>query len=221
MRILLADDHNVLRAGLRRILEELPDAQVVGEARDGREAVELAASLRPDVIVMDIGMPHLNGIEATRRIVEHNRRIHVVVLSMYCDESYVAQVLRAGAIGYLLKDSAEEDLVLAVRAVARGQTFFSPRISQLLLGDAAVRLTAVNASDPYDALTPREREVFQLIAEGKTNKEAAASLGVSPTTVETHRARILEKLHLHSPVEIVLYAVRRGIIHPAPVPFSD
>ncbi len=212
MKILLADDHNVLRQGLRRILEEQPDVEVVGEARDGREAVALATTAQPDVVVMDISMPLLNGLEATRQILLKNPRLNVLILSMYSDETYVVQVLRAGARGYLLKDSAEEELIDAVRAVSKGQTFFSPKIKEMLLGDSMQRLREEGVSDSYELLTAREREVLQLIAEGKSNKEAAAALYVSPTTIETHRARIMEKLDLHSTADIVLYSVRKGIV---------
>ncbi|MGH9721571.1 MAG: response regulator [Bryobacteraceae bacterium] len=212
MKILLADDHKMLRRGLRRILEEHADLEVVGEAADGREAVELAGQLQPDVIVMDIAMPQMNGIEATRQIIQRHPKTSVVILSMYSDENYVVQVLRAGARGYLLKDSAEEELIDAVRAASAGEPFFSPKIAKLLVGDSIQRLRHAGADDTYDLLTPREREVLQLIAEGRSNKEAAATLFVSPTTIETHRARIMEKLDLHSTAEIVLYAVRKGIV---------
>ncbi|MFN0167931.1 MAG: response regulator [Bryobacteraceae bacterium] len=212
MRILIADDHKVLRSGLRRILEEQPDLEVVGEAADGREAVDLASALQPDIVVMDIAMPQMNGMEATRQIVTKNPRINVLILSMYSDENYIVQVLRAGARGYLLKDSAEDDLINAVRSVNSGLPFFSPKIARLLVGDSMQRLRDEAVSDTYELLTPREREVLQLIAEGKSNKEVAASLFVSPTTVETHRARIMDKLDLHSTAEIVLYAVRKRII---------
>jgi DNA-binding NarL/FixJ family response regulator len=212
MKILLADDHNVLRKGLRRILEEQPDLEVVGEASNGREAVTLAHSLRPDIVVMDIAMPLMNGLEATRQILQRHSDMNVLILSMYSDENYVVQVLRAGARGYLLKDTAEEDLIVAVRTVSKGMPFFSPKIAKLLLGDGMQRLRQEGVSDSYDLLTPREREVLQLIAEGKSNKEAAAALFVSPTTIETHRARIMDKLDLHSTADIVLYAVRKGIV---------
>lgn len=212
MKILLADDHNVLRKGLRRILEEQPDLEVVGEASNGREALNLANSLRPDIVVMDIAMPLMNGLEATRQILQRHSDVNVLILSMYSDENYVVQVLRAGARGYLLKDTAEEDLIVAVRTVAKGMPFFSPKIAKLLLGDGMQRLRQEGVSDSYDLLTPREREVLQLIAEGKSNKEAAAALFVSPTTIETHRARIMDKLDLHSTADIVLYAVRKGIV---------
>ncbi|MBI1791438.1 MAG: response regulator transcription factor [Acidobacteria bacterium] len=213
MRILLADDHKVLRSGLRRILEEHSDLTVVGEAADGREAVDLANALEPDIIVMDIGMPQMNGMEATRQILQRHPRTNVLILSMYSDENYLIQVLRAGARGYLLKDSAEGELIDAVRSVNSGQPFFSPQIAKLLVGDNMQRLRHEGASDTLELLTPREREVLQLIAEGKSNKEAAAALFVSPTTIETHRARIMDKLDLHSTAEIVLYAVRKGVIH--------
>jgi two-component system, NarL family, response regulator NreC len=212
MKILLADDHNVLRKGLRRILEEQPDLEVVGEASDGREAVNLNNLLHPDIVVMDIAMPLMNGLEATRQILQRSSDVNVLILSMYSDENYVVQVLRAGARGYLLKDTAEEDLITAVRTVAKGQPFFSPKIAKLLLGDSMQKLRTGGMSDTYELLTPREREVLQLIAEGKSNKEAAAALFVSPTTIETHRARIMDKLDLHSTADIVLYAVRKGIV---------
>jgi len=212
MKILLADDHNVLRKGLRRILEEHADLEVVGEASDGREAVNLNNLLRPDIVVMDIAMPLMNGLEATRQILQRSSDVNVLILSMYSDENYVVQVLRAGARGYLLKDTAEEDLITAVRTVAKGQPFFSPKIAKLLLGDSMQRLRTEGMTDTYELLTPREREVLQLIAEGKSNKEAAAALFVSPTTIETHRARIMDKLDLHSTADIVLYAVRKGIV---------
>jgi DNA-binding NarL/FixJ family response regulator len=212
MKILLADDHNVLRKGLRRILEEQPDLEVVGEASDGREAVNLNNVLRPDIVVMDIAMPLMNGLEATRQILQRNTDVNVLILSMYSDENYVVQVLRAGARGYLLKDTAEEDLITAVRTVAKGQPFFSPKIAKLLLGDSMQRIRTEGVSDSYDLLTPREREVLQLIAEGKSNNEAAAARFVSATTIETHRARIMDKLDLHSTADIVLYAVRKGIV---------
>ena len=212
MKILLADDHNVLRKGLRRILEEQPDLEVVGEASDGRQAAQLAQTLKPDIVVMDIAMPLMNGLEATRQILQRNPSLNVLILSMYSDENYIVQVLRAGARGYLLKDTAEEDLITAVRTVAKGQPFFSPKIAKLLLGDSMQRIRDEGVTDSYELLTPREREVLQLIAEGKSNKEAAATLFVSPTTIETHRARIMDKLDLHSTADIVLYAVRKGIV---------
>jgi len=211
IRILLADDHTVVRQGLRKVLEERPDWQVVAEAGDGREAVRLAEELKPDVAVIDVAMPLLNGIEATRQIVRRSPSTRVLVLSMHSDEAYVTQILKAGAVGYLLKDSADVDLLQAVSAVAAGKSFFSPAVARLMLDDY-VRQRGEHAADRYESLSGREREIFQLVAEGKTNKDIAALLFISPSTVETHRARIMEKLDVHSAAEIVLYAVRRGVI---------
>lgn len=211
LRILLADDHTVVRQGLRKVLEERPEWQVVAEAGDGRDAVRLAEQYKPDVAVVDVAMPLLNGIEATRQITRRAPQTKVLVLSMYSDEAYVTQILKAGATGYLLKDSADVDLVQAVQAVSQGKSFFSPAVARLMSDDYA-RQRGENAVDRYESLSEREREIFQLVAEGKTNKEMAALLFISPSTVETHRARIMEKLDLHSAAEIVLYAVRRGVI---------
>jgi two-component system response regulator NreC len=211
LRILLADDHTVVRQGLRKVLEERPEWQVVAEAGDGRDAVRLAEQHRPDVAVVDVAMPLLNGIEATRQITKRAPQTKVLVLSMYSDEAYVTQMLKAGATGYLLKDSADVDLLEAVQAVSQGKSFFSPAVARLMSDDYA-RQRGDNAVDRYESLSEREREIFQLVAEGKTNKEIAALLFISPSTVETHRARIMEKLDLHSAAEIVLYAVRRGVI---------
>jgi two-component system response regulator NreC len=211
LRILLADDHTVVRQGLRKVLEERPEWQVVAEAGDGRDAVRLAEQHRPDVAVVDVAMPLLNGIEATRQITKRAPQTKVLVLSMYSDEAYVTQMLKAGATGYLLKDSADVDLLEAVQAVSQGKSFFSPAVARLMSDDYA-RQRGDSAVDRYESLSEREREIFQLVAEGKTNKEIAALLFISPSTVETHRARIMEKLDLHSAAEIVLYAVRRGVI---------
>lgn len=211
LRILLADDHTVVRQGLRKILEERPEWEVVAEAGDGREAVRQAEALKPDIAIIDISMPLLNGIEATGQIIKRSPSTRVLVLTMYSDEAYVNQVLKAGATGYLLKDSADVDLLQAVSVVAKGQSFFSPAIARLVLDDY-LELVDTGIADRYELLSSREREVFQLIAEGKVNKETAALLNISPSTVETHRARIMEKLDLHSAAEIVLYAARRGVI---------
>ena len=211
LRILLADDHTVVRQGLRKVLEERPEWQVVAEAGDGREAVRLAEQHKPDVAVVDVAMPLLNGIEATRQITRRTPQTKVLVLSMYPDEAYVTQMLKAGATGYLLKDSADVDLLEAVQAVSQGKSFFSPAVARLMSDDYA-RQRGENAVDRYESLSEREREIFQLVAEGKANKEIAALLFISPSTVETHRARIMEKLDLHSAAEIVLYAVRRGVV---------
>jgi len=208
----LADDHIVMRTGLRALLERQPNLEVVGESENGRETIELVASLRPDVVVMDIGMPVLNGIEATKRIVTEYPTTAVVILSMHADESYVMRALKAGARGYLLKDSAPSDLISAVQTVSQNKSFFSPKVSRILAEDYVRVLKQKGAVDSYDLLTSREREILQLLAEGRANKEVAAKLNISPYTVETHRSHILEKLNLHNPAELILYAVRKGII---------
>ena len=212
VRILLADDHTLVRQGLRRIIEEQPDWSVVAETGDGREAIRLAVELGPDVAILDIGMPQLNGIEATRQIVRRAPAVRVLVVSMYADEAHVVQAIEAGASGYLLKDSADTDLVAAVKATIRGKSFFSPAVAAILLDECRRALAARGVTDRYQSLSDRERETFQLIAEGHTNKEIAGILGISVTTVETHRSRVLEKLGLHSAAEVVLYAVRRGLM---------
>ena len=212
LRILLADDHTIVRQGLKKMLEERPDWEVVAEAGDGREAVRQAEQHKPDVAIVDVAMPLLNGIETTRQIVKRSPGTRVLVLSMHADDAYVIQILQAGATGYLLKDSADVDLIQAVQAVSRGTSFFSPAIARLMLDDYVRQLADKGVTDRYESLSEREREIFQLIAEGKANKEIAVILSISPSTVETHRARIMEKLDLHSAAEIVLYAVRRGVI---------
>ncbi len=212
LRILLADDHTVVRQGLRRVLEDRPEWEVVAEAGDGREAVRQAEQHKPDIAILDVAMPLLNGIETTRQITRRVPGTRVLVLSMHADEAYVTQMLQAGATGYLLKDSADVDLIQAVSEVAKGKSFFSPAIARVMLDDYVRQLADKGVTDRYQLLSEREREIFQLIAEGKTNKEIASLLSISPSTVETHRAHIMEKLDLHSAAEIVLYAVRRGVI---------
>lgn len=207
IRILLADDHSMVRQGFRRILEAQEDIEIVGEAADGREAVALAEQLKPDVVVMDVAMPGLNGIEATRRIVESLPRTRVLALSMHRDGVYVREILRAGARGYLLKDAFDADLIAAVRAVARGEGYIAPAVADNVLADYRQHVT-----DPIDLLTAREREILQLIAEGKTNKEIASLLNLSVYTVDAHRGRIMEKLNLHSTGELVRFAIRKGLI---------
>jgi two-component system, NarL family, response regulator NreC len=206
-RILLADDHAVVRQGFRLILGAQADMEIVGEAGNGREAVSMSETLHPDVVVMDVAMPELNGIEATRRITEANPHTRVLALSMHKDSVYVREILRAGARGYLLKDSIDVDLLAAVRAVAKGEGYLSPAVSDSVLSDYRKHVT-----DPLDLLSSREREVLQLIAEGKTNKDIATLLNLSVYTVDAHRGRIMEKLNLHSTSELVRFAVRKGLI---------
>jgi len=212
IRVLLADDHKLIRAGLVLVVQQQPDFSVIGEADDGRQAVQLTESLKPDVVVMDIGMPNLNGIEAARQITASRPDTAVVILSMHADEGYVLRALKAGARAYLLKDSATTDLVQAIRAVVEGKSFFSPAVSRVLLQDYMRKLQRSGAEDSYDLLSPREREVLQLVAEGKSNKEVANLLNLSTYTVETHRAKIMQKLNLKGVPELILYAVRKGII---------
>ncbi len=212
IRILLADDHAVIRAGLHLLLERQPDFTVLGEAADGREAVARAAELRPDVAVLDLAMPNLNGIEATRQICTNQQGVQVVVLSMHSDEEYVLRALKAGARAYVLKESAEADLIAAIRAVHGGKSFFSPAVSRMLVEDYIRQLQDRDLEDSYDLLTPREREILQLVAEGKSNKEIANILSLSVYTVETHRSNMMEKLNLHTVPELILYAVRKGVI---------
>jgi DNA-binding NarL/FixJ family response regulator len=212
IRVLLADDHKLIRSGLKLVIEQQADLVVVGEADDGRQAVELARSAKPDVVVMDIGMPNLNGIEACYQITQGNPSVAVVMLSMHADESYVLRALKAGARAYLLKDSAEADLARAIRAAAEGKSFFSPAVGKVLLEDYVRKMQRTGATDSYDLLTPREREILQLVVEGKSNKDVANLLNLSVYTVETHRANIMGKLNLKSVPELILYAVRKGII---------
>jgi two-component system response regulator NreC len=207
IRILLADDHGVVRQGFRAILSQQADMVIVGEAGNGREVMTLAEEFAPDVIVMDVAMPELNGIEATRRLGTSVPKTRVLALSMHKDSVYVREMLKAGAKGYLLKDSSEHDLLEAVRAVARGGEYISPLVQAAL--NTSYKL---QGSTPLDQLTSREREVLQLIAEGKTNKEVAASLNISVFTVDAHRGRIMEKLNVHNVNELVRFAVRNGLV---------
>ncbi len=211
-RIVLADDHTIMRNGLRLALERYSDFSVVGEASNGREALEAVDQSAPDIVIMDIAMPILNGIEAAKRITSAHPRIAVLILSMHSDEGYILRALKAGARGYLLKDSAEADLIQAVRAVSAGKAFFSPAVSKVLADDYVRQVQQRGAEDPYELLTARERELLQLVAELKPTKDIAALLGVSPHTVVTHRNNLMQKLNVHSIPELVLYAVRRGVI---------
>ncbi len=212
IRILIADDHGIVRTGLKLLLERVTDMEVVGEASEGREAVRLARELRPDIVVMDIAMPLLNGLDAAAQIIRDNEGIGVIILSMHADESYIVRALDAGARGYLLKDNADDDIERAIRSVAVGRPFFTPSIAQALLEDYVRLMRERKVQDSFDLLTEREREVLQLLAEGKSNKEAATILDLSPYTIETHRQNLMQKLGLHNTAEIVLYAVRKSII---------
>jgi len=212
IRILLADDHAVVRDGLRALIEKQTDMAVVAEAADGRECVRMAEEQVPDIVMMDIAMPNMNGMEATRRILAANPHCGVVILSMHQDESYLLGSLKAGAKGYLLKDSLRTEVVDAIRAVSQGRSFLTRKVARVLQEDYISRMEKRGVEDSYDLLTDREREVLQLVAEGRTNKEVANDLNISLTTVETHRTHILQKLGLHSVPELILYAVRKGII---------
>jgi DNA-binding NarL/FixJ family response regulator len=212
MRVLLADDHGIVRRGMKALLELEPGVEIVGEAADGSECLRLCEALEPDVAIVDIAMPRLNGVEVTARAVKQNPRLRVIILSMYADESYVVRALGAGARAYLLKDATEDDLLPAVRAVAAGRSFFSPAVSRLLLEDYVRQLKQRGLEDSYHLLTDREKEVLQLLAEGRSNKEVATVLELGVSTVETHRANLMQKLGLRNTAELVLYAVRKGVI---------
>ena len=207
IRVLLADDHTIVRQGLKLSLSGNPDLQVVGEAANGVEAVALAQKLKPDIVLLDVAMPELNGIEATRKMVADNPRARVLVLSMHKEAVYVREILRAGARGYILKDAVDTELVNAVRSVARGDGYISPAVSGALLKDYRQ-----NVTDPLDLLSKREREVLQLIAEGRTNKEIATQLNLSVYTVDSHRGKVMEKLNLHSTGELVRFAMKHGLV---------
>jgi DNA-binding NarL/FixJ family response regulator len=212
IRILLADDHLVVRRGLCLLLESQPDFQVVAEASNGREAVAVAGEYLPDIAVLDVAMPLLNGIEAARQISTRQPQTGIVFLSMHSDEGYVLKALKSGGKGYLLKESAEYDLIHAIRAVHDGKAFFSPAINKMLAEEYMRQLREQEVEDSYDLLTTRERETLQLFAEAKTPKEVASMLNLSLYTVETHRSNIFQKLNLHSTAELILYAVRKGVI---------
>ena len=211
-RILVADDHGLIRRGIRTLLSVDPDLDVVAEASDGMEAIALAEKHLPDIAVIDISMKALNGIDTILQVMQRSPRTSVVVLSMFCDERYVNRAVRAGAKAYVLKDSSDEDLLRAIRALQAGQTFFSPEVAKILLDAYARSLEHGSVTDWHEMLTPRERQIYQMLAEGKTNKIIAEQLGVSIHTVETHRIRIMSKLDLHNMADLVLSAVRHGIV---------
>jgi DNA-binding NarL/FixJ family response regulator len=212
VRVLLADDHGIVRRGLRAILETEPGLTVVAEASDGMEALRLVEEHQPDILIIDIGMPKMNGIEVAARTQKLERPPNVIILSMHSDESYITRALAAGARAYLLKDATDEDLLPAIRMVASGKPFFSPAVTVVLVEDFMRQLRARGLTDTYHLLTDREKEVLQLLAEGRSNKEVATLLNLGLSTVETHRANLMQKLGLHNTAEIVLYAVRKGII---------
>ncbi len=212
IRLLIADDHGVVRKGLRLLLEQYDELEVCGEAADGREAVRLAEELKPDVVIMDVAMPLLNGIDAAAQILKNDAGIGLIILTMHADEGYLLRALDVGVRGYLLKESAEEDLLRAVKTVAQGKPFFSPTITRSLLEDYMRVVKQKGLTDSYELLTNREKEVLQLLAEGRTNKEVAAILDVTLYTIESHRTNLMQKLNLHNTAEIVLYAVRKNVV---------
>lgn len=212
LRILVADDHGIVRRGIRSLLESQPDIEVVAEAADGLDALRRCEELMPEIAIVDVAMPHLNGIEMTAQAVKGNASLKVIVLSMYSDETYIMRALAAGARGYLLKEATEDDLLPAVRAVAAGKSFFSPAISRILLDDYVRQLRERGLTDSWELLTSREKEVLQLVAEGHTNKEVATMLNIGVSTVESHRNRVMQKLNLRHFADLVLYAVRKGLL---------
>jgi two-component system response regulator NreC len=213
IRVVLADDHRMMREGIRAMVERRSDIEVVGEAADGREAVRLAAQMCPDVVVMDVSMPLLNGIEATRHIRRDCPGVRVLILTVHESQDYVAQLLSAGADGYMIKKAGGDELVNAIRAVARGEAFLHPSVTRVVVEDYVQRLRAGEGVDAHDVLTDREREVLQLVAEGYTNREIADLLHLSVKTVQNHRSRIMSKLDLHDRGELIKYAIQQGIIH--------
>ncbi len=214
IRVLLADDHAIVREGVKRILTAEPDLDVVGEAEDGLQAVEQAKKLKPDVAVLDISMPELNGIEATKQIKAALPNTHTIALTMHADDAYVFQLLKAGASGYVLKRAAATDLVQAIRAASRGEAFLYPSVAKAVVSDYLKRLESGEGRETYDGLTDREKEILTLVAEGATNQEIAQKLYISVKTVQTHRAHIMEKLNLHDRTMLVRYAIRKGLLEP-------
>lgn len=212
IRILLADDHTILRAGLKMIVNKQPDMEVVGEAQDGRQAIHEAQRLQPDIILMDITMPDINGIEATKQIKRSLPDIRILILTMHEHDEYVFQALRAGASGYMLKEAADTELITALHVIQSGQFYLSPAAQSVMVGDYLQRVRTGEEKDSYSSLTEREREILKLVAEGHTNNQIAERLIISPKTVDTHRTHIMDKLNLHSRAELVKYAMRRGLL---------
>ncbi|MEO7019990.1 MAG: response regulator transcription factor [Ktedonobacteraceae bacterium] len=212
IHILLADDHTILRAGLKMMLNAQPDMEVVGEAQDGRQALHEAQRLHPDIILMDITMPDMNGIEATKQVKKQLPDVKVLILTMHENDEYVFQALRAGASGYMLKEAADTDLINALHVIQSGNFYLSPTAQSVMVGDYLQRVHAGEEKDSYSCLTEREREILKLVAEGFTNNQIAERLVISPKTVDTHRTHIMDKLNLHSRAELVKYAMRRGLL---------
>jgi two-component system, NarL family, response regulator NreC len=212
IRVLLADDHTLVRQGFRRMLEDDPEIAVVGEARTGLEAMELCKTLKPDIVVMDLSMPELGGLEATAEILKDNPKVKILILSMFSNEAYIRKAFDLGAKGYMLKNAIEVDLTRAVRALAEGQAYFSPGISHIVLDSLKTGSFRDDTQDPYERLTLREKEVLQLIAQGRSNKEIAVLLNISVNTVAVHRARVMDTLDLHRTAELVLFAVKKGLV---------
>jgi two-component system response regulator NreC len=212
IRILLADDHTILRAGLKMMLNAQPDMEVVGEAQDGRQAFTEAQRLQPDVVLMDITMPDINGIEATKQIKKILPDVRILMLTMHEHDEYVFQALRAGASGYMLKEAADTELISALHVIQSGQFYLSPTAQSVMVGDYLQRVRSGEEKDSYSSLTEREREILKLVAEGYTNNQIAERLIISPKTVDTHRTHVMDKLNLHSRAELVKYAMRRGLL---------
>jgi two-component system response regulator NreC len=212
IRILLADDHTILRAGLRMMLNAQPDMEVIGEAQDGRQAIEETQKLRPDIVLMDITMPDLNGIEATRQIKRLVSDVKILMLTMHEHDDYVFQALQAGASGYMLKEAADTELITALHVITSGQFYLSPTAQSVVVGDYLQKVRTGEERDSYSSLTEREREILKLVAEGFTNNQIAERLVISPKTVDTHRTHIMDKLNMHSRAELIKYAMRRGLL---------